>query len=603
MIVRMKKLTLLCTRDSREATLAALRELGAVHLQPVQPPEGTDLDEARNLFDHLKRALEVLPKHPHVKPSGKTPYETVKAVWDLIHRKQALSEQIEALEMEIGHYAPFGSFSPETVRELSASGITVKLYKAAVKAMPSVPAGARFIELSRDRSTVCFALIGRDGISAEAEEVALPSQSLADMRKQLETLTSALEQTETEFHSYAGDRAAVAALTDEAADRIHYLEARTGMGSAEEALYLQGFFPAEKEQLLRAEAPVNGWAVLVEEPSASDPVPTLLRNPKWVSPVKAALKLIDVVPGYRELDVSALFLIFLSIFFAFIIGDAGYGLLFIGLTLFGKFKTKGKESAQPGLNLMLIMSTATVVFGVLTGNYFGIPIENLPRLLTVLTNPYMTGWTGELWSSDLAANHIMFICFSIAVVHLSIAHAWNIVRKINSWSALVDLGWLFCTWALYTVVLELVLDVSLYPFIQAAKIPMLGTGAGSILIGLLLTKSYIKIITLFLDIISNFVDIISYIRLYAVGAASLSVAQAFNEMAAGVGFHGMAALGAALILFAGHGLNIILGAMGVMVHGIRLNTLEFSGHAGVEWAGIHYKPFKRNEPAVNELTN
>jgi V/A-type H+-transporting ATPase subunit I len=117
-------------------------------------------------------------------------------------------------------------------------------------------------------------------------------------------------------------------------------------------------------------------------------------------------------------------------------------------------------------------------------------------------------------------------------------------------------------------------------------------------VGLILTKSYIGLITLFLDVISNFVDIISYIRLYAVGAASLSVAQAFNEMALGVGFHGVAALGAALILFAGHGLNIILGAMGVMVHGIRLNTLEFSGHAGVEWAGIPFAPFKKREKEI-----
>ena len=64
----------------------------------------------------------------------------------------------------------------------------------------------------------------------------------------------------------------------------------------------------------------------------------------------------------------------------------------------------------------------------------------------------------------------------------------------------------------------------------------------------------------------------------------------------GMGFKGLASLGAALILFLGHGLNIILCAMGILVHGIRLNTLEFSGHAGVEWGGIHYNPFrKKNE--------
>ncbi len=593
MIVKMKKLTLLCTRSSREETLATLRELGVVHLQHIQPPEGADLEEARNLFAHLQRALEVLPKHTHTAPSGKTPHETVKAVWELIHRKQALTEQIEALDMEIRQYEPFGSFSPETVHELAERGVTVRLCKLPLKEIPDIPEGFTLAELSRDRSTMYAALIGRGQFSIEVEEVGLPECSLDDMNRQLETLRSELEQTDTEFHSFAGDRTVVVALAGDAEDRVHYLEARTGMGAAEAVTYLRGFFPAEQEKELRETAAKRGWGALVEEPAADDPVPTLLRNPKWVSPIKAALDLIDVVPGYRELDVSALFLIFLSIFFAFIIGDAGYGFLFIGLTLFGKFKTKGKKAAQPGLNLMLIMSAATVVFGVLTGNYFGIPIESLPRLLQMLTNSYMTGWTGTIWNPDLAASHIMLICFSIAVVHLSIAHLWNIVRKINSCEALVDAGWLFCTWSLYTIVLELVLDVALYPFVQTVKLPLIGAGVLFIIIGLLLTKAYIGIITLLLDIISNFVDIISYIRLYAVGAASLAVAQAFNEMAMGVGFDGMASLGAALILFAGHGLNIILGAMGVMVHGIRLNTLEFSGHAGVEWAGIHFNPFRK----------
>jgi V/A-type H+-transporting ATPase subunit I len=603
MIVKMKKLTLLCTRDSREETLAELRNLGVVHLQHIQPPEGADLDEARNLVDHLQRALEVLPKHPHVKPSGKTPHDVVKSVWELIHRKQTQVEQIEALEMEIRHYEPFGSFSPETVRELAEQGVTVKLCKLPVKETPEFPGNVNVVELSRDRSNIYAALIARGALQFDVEEIPLPKKPLNDLRTELEELQSNLEATEEEFSGFAGDHAAVAELAGDAEDRVHYLEARTGMGDTEDVWYLRGFFPAEKESELRAAASKQGWAVLLEEPAEDDAVPTLLRNPKWVKPVKAALDLIDIVPGYKELDVSALFLIFLSIFFAFIIGDAGYGLLFIGLTLFGKWKTKGKEAAQPGLNLMLIMSTATIIFGTLTGNYFGIPIDSLPHALKLLTNSYMTGWNGAKWDSDLAANHIMFICFSIAVVHLSIAHLWNIVRKINSGAAFVDLGWLLCTWSLYTIVLELVIDVTLYPLIQTIKIPLLGAGVLSVAVGLLLTKSYIGIITLFLDVISNFVDIISYIRLYAVGAASLAVAQAFNEMAIGVGFHGLASLGAALILFAGHGLNIILGAMGVMVHGIRLNTLEFSGHAGVEWAGIHYNPFKKKEITFNESIN
>ena len=216
------------------------------------------------------------------------------------------------------------------------------------------------------------------------------------------------------------------------------------MGAESAIVYLKGFYPIDREDDLAAAAQENGWGYQLEEVDHDDTPPTLLRNPKWVSPVKAILKMIDVLPGYKELDISALFLVFFSIFFAFIIGDAGYGLLFLGLTFLGKFKAKGKPAAQPGLNLMLIMSAATVVFGALTGNYFGIPIENLFAPLKALTNPYMTGWTGSAWNTDLAANHIMFICFSIAVIHLSIAHLWKIIRKINSPAALIKKSFYTC---------------------------------------------------------------------------------------------------------------------------------------------------------------
>ncbi|MCF7849862.1 MAG: hypothetical protein K9M45_13505, partial [Kiritimatiellales bacterium] len=357
-----------------------------------------------------------------------------------------------------------------------------------------------------------------------------------------------------------------------------------------------GFFPADTEDTIKQAAEDSGWGYVIEGIGPDDNPPTLLRNPKWISPIKAVFSMIGVIPGYRELDISALFLIFLSVFFAFLIGDAGYGLLFIGLTLFGKFKTKGKAAAQPALNLLLLMSSFCVVFGVLTGNYFGIAIDALPVPLRGLSNDYMTGKMADgSWNSDTAANHVMFICFAIGTLHLTLAHGWNLIRKINSWAALTDLGWLCSTWALFTVVLNMVLYIELPGWVAAAQLPLLGTGVALIITSLILTKSYFGLVTLLLDVINNFVDIISYVRLYAVGAASLAIAQAFNGMAMDIGFSGIGSIGAALILFAGHGLNIILGAMGVMVHGIRLNTLEFSGHAGVEWAGIHFNPFRKKE--------
>jgi V/A-type H+-transporting ATPase subunit I len=91
----------------------------------------------------------------------------------------------------------------------------------------------------------------------------------------------------------------------------------------------------------------------------------------------------------------------------------------------------------------------------------------------------------------------------------------------------------------------------------------------------------------------------SYIRLFAVGMASLAIAQSFNDMAGSM-LKGWALPAGILILVIGHGLNIVMGALSVIVHGVRLNLLEFSGQLGMEWAGIPYEPFRKNVEVSND---
>ncbi len=593
MIVKMKKLTLLCTQAQQEETLKKLRDLKVVHVRHVQAPEGRELEQARNHLLYVQRAKEVLEARPAADASGKDPDNLVDTVWKLIHKEKELQETLQALEHEKVRITPFGEFDPREIKQLNKHGIVAKLYELPVRETPEAPAGVSITEINRSKNIIYALAVGREDFSIPAHEVRLPDHSLSTIEHHLEKTRQAIEESEAEFAIYAGDKHLAEQIADDASDGVRFLEVLHGMGSESAIVYLNGFYPVDREQDIISAAEENGWGYKLDEVSNEDEPPTLLRNPKWVDPVKAVLDMIGVVPGYRELDVSALFLIFLSIFFAFIVGDGGYGLLFIALTLFGKFKAKGNKAAQPALNLMMLMSTFCVIFGVLTGNFFGIPIDVLPAPLRGLSSDFMTGRTADGWDTDLAAKNIMFICFSIGTIHLSLAHAWNFIRKINSWACLSDLGWLCSTWMLFSVVLNMVLYIELPPWIRAAQLPLLGTGILLIILSLVMTKSYFGLVTLALDVINNFVDIISYVRLYAVGAASLAIAQAFNGMAIDMGFSGLASIGAALILFLGHGLNIILAAMGVMVHGIRLNTLEFSGHAGVEWGGIHFNPFKK----------
>jgi V/A-type H+-transporting ATPase subunit I len=368
-------------------------------------------------------------------------------------------------------------------------------------------------------------------------------------------------------------------LVDERAkalqQHVHRLTARDGMGASGSIVYLDGFCPVDRVDTLSEAAGQSGWGILVRDPEAGDTVPTLIRNPTWVRPIKAVFDMIEIMPGYHEADISAVFLFFFSVFFAMLIGDAGYGLLFLLLTLFARRKLP-KAPAYP-FHLFGILSVCTMAWGVLTGNAFG--IVALPGILQGLRVTWL-----------LEQNNVMKLCFFIGAVHLSIAHFWNALILYPSLKSIAQIGWIALVWTMYFTACNMVLQDAFPPWVLFTF-----TG-GLIAITLFMTSAsefkseWIQHAMLPLSVVSCFVDVVSYVRLFAVGMASLSVAQSFNDMALSLGL----SRGWTLILLVGHGLNILLCALGVLVHGVRLNTLEFSLHKNMEWSGVPYLPFCKN---------
>ena len=194
----------------------------------------------------------------------------------------------------------------------------------------------------------------------------------------------------------------------------------------------------------------------------------------------------------------------------------------------------------------------------------------------------------------------MQFCFIVGTLQLSLACVMNIHRKVGKkdLSAVADIGWLLMIDALYFLVLMLVISAQV-------NVTMVGTvvGVGFVLVVLFgaqgpgipfgkgLAGGAAGLFTTFLNSISAFSNIISYIRLFAVGMASLAIAQSFNSMASGL-LEGYALPAGILILVIGHGLNLIMALLSVVVHGVRLNLLEFSGQLGMEWTGFTYDPFR-----------
>lgn len=268
-----------------------------------------------------------------------------------------------------------------------------------------------------------------------------------------------------------------------------------------------------------------------------------------------------------------------------LISDAGYGLLFIVITFFARKKLK-KIPPEPFL-LMYLLSFSTIIWGAITGTWFGSEkIASLPFL-----NSLVVGKINGLVEDN--QNFMIYLCFVIGVVQLSLAHLVLAVKKINSPKAIAELGWVAVLWGLFFTAGILVLgrnspSAALYLFVGGTlAILLFSNPQKNILRGVLITLADLP-----LKIISSFSDVVSYLRLFAVGYASTVLAITFNNMALGIGFNGFfASLAGASVLFFGHTLNIVLGLMAVIVHGIRLNMLEFSGQMGMEWSGNEYKPF------------
>ena len=130
------------------------------------------------------------------------------------------------------------------------------------------------------------------------------------------------------------------ALREEAQFQVSFSEAACGMTDRDDVCFLKGFIPDEGVMDIKEFARMNQMGILLEDPSDEDDVPTLMKNPKWVDLSKPALGLIEVLPGYKEVDVSAVFLIFFTLFFGILIGDAAYGAIFMGMLLTFVFQKK-----------------------------------------------------------------------------------------------------------------------------------------------------------------------------------------------------------------------------------------------------------------------
>jgi V/A-type H+/Na+-transporting ATPase subunit I len=607
MIVPMKKVSVLTLKAHETESLTELRNLGVLHIF-TQPGESDNGDALREQYASIERTLTLIPVSDEEDATGNDTdqaLELAEVVQERADEKSLLLDELERLRREVDRFGPWGDPMPEMVESLARSGVHIRLYEETPdRAEDVIAALPNPIVLSRTKTLVRIVSVALTGdvFPDQPLPLELPGQSMTSMKQRIQEIEGRITEIDSYFQSLSPRRHVLEAALAELEGDLEFVRIAGTFDSEGEISWITGFAPEDIVDTVKEAASAHGWGLAIRDPEEDEQVPTKISNPKPVAIIKPVFDLLGTVPGYREMDISFFFLLFFVVFFAMIIGDGGYGVILLAGTVF--FAVKGKAAGKqpgPGTALMMVLSLATVIWGAITGNWFGYaPFADLPVLNTLV----IPGISAE---NESSTEIIQYMCFVIGTVHLSIAHIWNFFRQIRQRprvAALAQLGWLTMVLGLYYLVLQLVLDPQEYPM-PGYALYMIGGGLAAVIMfgeqkegsGFLagVGRGVAGLITTALDGISAFSDIISYIRLFAVGLASLAIAEAFNAMAGSIstGLGGAGgAVAAALVLFLGHTLNLAMGALSVVVHGVRLNMLEFSGHLGMEWTGVEYSPFK-----------
>jgi len=576
------------TDASKEETLSSLRQWGLLHVLPLQTPENEQVSAAKAALLSAQKIFETLPSKSGTEPEAQGEGNLLSSIEGIIQRKKAAEEALVRSSAELKKVEMFGDFDPHDIRKVQKHGVYVKLYCASEKAYKPTCVVEEF---KREGGEVFFAAFSEKNINLPYTEIALPPKSVAELKKDRDNAAKAIAECERQLAAYASKRKKIGELVLEASDELVFKTVDAGMRSEIGICFIQGYCPKEKLGSLNELAAKNGWGITAREPSENESVPTLLKHSKFAKPMDTLYNAINISPGYREVDVSPVFLLFFSIFFAMIVGDVVYGLLFLGITIFAS--KKFKNAPRYVFHFLYIMSTCTIVWGILNAGYLGLNKDNS---FVLAIDIFRASWmpvelkNAAVWIRN--DDSVKYICFVLALIHLTIAHIWNAwINRADKSKVISKIGWIGITCMMFLLVCQLILghkfpDEALY----------LGcTGAGLIVLGCVMRKDWFSIGMLPLNLINGLVDVISYIRLFAVGMAGYCLANAFNGVVTPLlDTPIIGALGAALIMLFVHALNIALAVMGVAVHGVRLNTLEFSNNMGIEWSGYAYSPFKKS---------
>ena len=633
MIVPMKKVSLIIMGDKKTETLKKLRKLGMIHIE-INEGSGERLNELKEQISLLESAIFTVGTKKGAESEELNLAESLniaKEVAFLTDKKKNCQAEMVTLNSELDRLESWGRFDPESVKDLAEKGIDISFYEIPKKEYEALGDSLKTIKLGESKNTVKCVLIN-SFTDEKTEFVAtmnnykleLPQMSTEEMQQKVSEFIDEIKSIDEKILSYGKYTNALKNAVKACEKEIEFEIYATGMADEDlsenknvSIAHFKGYIETENIDKLKETAKSNSWGLLIEDPTEEDDVPTKLKNNKFVSLIYPLTDFLGAVPGYFEYDISGWFLAFILIFFGIIFGDGGYGLFICAVASIPIIKSLvTKKEVSPTFLLVGLLGLSTVLWGTLTCTWFGLSANQIPLWLQKLSIPVISNvYADRIWhpfwtEGDVGlttAQNLQIFCFSLALIQLTIAHIKGVKRNIKSLKMLGDIGSILQLFGIYYLVLSLVVNPMVFTFsLVISGIPVGTVAIALIGIGFLLSfvfsnyegniiksilASLTNIVSVLLGVVNVFSDIVSYIRLWAVGLAGAAIAATVNELAGPLLGNFLFMIIAIVLLVFGHGLNMILNVLSVIVHGIRLNTLEFSSHLDMSWSGHKFKPF------------
>lgn len=590
-IVPLERVTFAGFSSEKDRLLDDLHARGCLELIPLGSGDKTLANEgpSSQAQEALRFLLACPERRRQVHDAARFDAEAVQSrALDLQRNIQELESERDILLQRIADANPWGDFRFPSPQEIG--GLRLWFYVVPHKDMPKVEASGLDWEIVRRDPRFCYVVVLQE---TEPESMPVPrvhrgAVSLEDLQRRLDEVELALEDAQAErayLTRWCYLFAQQLARLEDVAARAH---AAHETYDRDPVFALQAWAPQERVQELAEYAAQNGYVFESRPPAPDESPPTLMRNaPRMV----AGEDLVNfyMTPGYWSWDPSGVVLVSFALFFAMILADAGYAAV-LGLGLLVYWGRLGQSVAgrrfRPLLALIVVIS---LIYGVLVGSYFGM-------------TPPKGSFLGRLhWLDMNNAGLMMGVSVLVGGIHVLLANVMDARRYANWRDGLASVGWACAVGGGLL-------------FAAGAAIPSIALvkpiGAGAVVLGLLLVvgftawrekpaKRLLQGLLGLTRISGAFGDILSYLRLFALGLASASLALAFNDMAAGIrnAAPAIGLAGALLVLIFGHALNLLLGISSGVIHGLRLNVIEFFNW-GLKDEGRLFTPFRRKEDSL-----